>query len=233
MENQRILGSVLSAAAMLSFIAIIIALAPPSSTGGVTTYRELPLYGGVQDRPDRGVQYLTIDPGLCYLYVTRPATFFAKVDRLCQENNHGRQKNEAMCRRQADLDAQGKCITGPWRPGTLTGRVTGMIPVDPLSCAELAANYDAVVQQTLDVFESPQQTIAMVNPCSGGAGVATRSVAAPEGPLREYARVAFPTGDVTGSVAGEDAEGDVRYVHCADGSARVVVSGVAVCNTMD
>lgn len=240
MDNQRILSSVLPAIAVLAFLTIIIALAPPSSTGGVTTYREVPLIGGVKERPDSHVQYVRIDPGLCYLYGMRPATFYAKVDHLCQESNQGRQKNEALCRRQAELDAQGQCITGPWRPGGITdrtvdseGRVTGMVVVDPLACADLAENYDAIVQQTVHEEAHPQ-TIALANPCTNAAEVATRTAWSPESPLREYARVVFQGGDVTGSVRGgeEDQAGDVRYVRCANGEARVSVSGVAICNTL-
>ncbi len=239
MNNQRILGSVLPAVAVLAFLMIMIALAPPSPTGGVTTYREVPLIGGVKERPDPHVQYVRIDPGLCYLSVTRPATFYTRIDSICQESNHGRQKNEAMCRRQAELDAQGQCITGPWRPGSITGsvdsegRVTGMITVNPLACADLAEDYDAVVQQTVSEV-APPQTIAMINPCTSAAEVATRTAWNPESPLQEYVRVAFQGGDVAGSVRGgeEDQTGDVRYVRCVNGEVRVSVSGVAVCNTL-
>ena len=238
MEDKKILTTVWPVAALLLFAGLIIVLAPPSNTGMYgATYQ--PLGNGVQNAPDPNTQYVSIDTGLCYLFVSRPGTFFSKVSSLCREANPGRAQKEAFCRRRAEIDASMKCITGPWGPGgyseggVLEPSVTGMVPVDPLGCARLAEQYDIVIMQTLGRAQPPKQNTAMINPCTGQAEVAERSSYSPNAPMRDYSRVNFISGAILGSVNSiEGQQGDVNYVLCADGTARVTVASVSVCNTL-
>lgn len=206
----------------------------PGLTGSVTTYRQLPLFGGAQDLPDPHVQYFPIDEGVCKLVRERYTTFLTRVERRCDELNPGRPKNQGLCRYQAELDADILCRPAPIfeniRPPQY---ITGEVAVDPLSCASLAENYDLILQQTLERADAPRQTIAMINPCSDRTEAATRQQLDVAAPLRQYARAVFPDGDVLGSTSDEaNEQGEVRYVRCANGVARVIVSGVSVCNTL-
>ncbi len=234
MEDKQIAAIVLGVV-LLSAIGGLALVLGPSTTGEISSYQKLPHYGGVSDQPDPHTQYLVIDEGVCKRVIERYTTFLSWVDHACQELNHGRQKREADCRYQAELEAETKCRPAPVfaniRPPEF---LTGMVPVDPLGCASLAENYDFVLQQTLENSEAPKQTIAMVNPCTGKAEPAQRQSLNAAGPLREYARTAFVSGDVSGYVTGEtDKPGELRYTRCTLGKARVIVSGVPVCNTLD
>jgi hypothetical protein len=206
---------------------------PPSITAGVSTYQQVPLFGGVQNVPDPHTQYLVIDEGACSLYRNRPTTFLTFVDEHCRVLNPGRQRREADCRYRAELEAETRC-----RPAPVFSNVqppeflTGAVAVDPLSCAGLGENYDFIVGRS--VASAKVQTIAMVNPCTGKAEVAARQEFVGDVPLRTYRRSIFESGDVLGDVVEPSGlQSDVHYVRCIGGSARVVVRGVPVCNTLD
>jgi len=234
MEDRRPAVAVFAAILLIALGSIVAFFFSGTTTGSVSTYQQVQHVGGVQNQPDPHTQYITIDDGMCTLVQERYVTFLTRVDRLCQEMNHGRQKREADCRYQAELEAELKCRSAPVfenvRPPEY---LTGMIPVDPLGCAVLAEEYDYVLLQTFERAGTPEQTIAMLNPCTDTAEAATRLSLDAEAPLREYVRTAFPDGSIMGNIAGEDdAPGKVRYVRCSDGTARVVVSGVPMCNTL-
>jgi hypothetical protein len=216
---------------LMAAAGVVVFFSSPASTGSVTTYQPVPLQGGVQNRPDPGTQYLRIEAPMCEQDLV---TILTWIDFACEKANPGRVRRKADCRYKAELDLNLKCRTAPVFANIRPPRyITGEVAVDPLSCAVLAENYDFVLQQTLARSQTPQQTIAMINPCTDTAGAAMRQTLLAEAPLREYVRTAFPDGSVAGSIAGEeDRAGQVRYVRCADGTARVVVSGVPVCNTL-
>jgi hypothetical protein len=203
-------------------------------TGQVSTYQQIPYIGGVQSAPDPHTQYFIIGDGFCDKYITNPAGALRLIDRQCQELNHGRQKREGDCRYQAELEAELTCRPAPVFSTMEQPRyLTGMVATDPLSCAGTAENYDIVLRQAFERAKTPLQTIAVINPCTAQAEAANRQTLAVDAPLREYVRTAFVDGDVMGHIAGdEDVQGQVRYVRCNAGQARVIVSGVPVCNSL-
>lgn len=192
----------------------------PSATGRVSAYQRPATGQWVIKSPDPGTRYINVDEGVCVLYLTRPTTFYGWVSRHCQDTNMGRPKSEADCRRQAELDAKVFCT-----PETgVTGVVTGMIAVDSESCAGLAGKYDGVVEKEVSVAVS--KPTAMINPCNGRAEVSARKTSILEMPERVFERNVFPDGDVVGKSE------DVSYALCVDGNARVVVSGVVMCDDL-
>jgi hypothetical protein len=221
----------LSAIALIAVVGIIMSM-HVSTTGQVSAYQHIPHSGGVQDQPDPHTLYIQIDEGVCQLVQERYTTFLTFAEKRCREMNPGRASREASCRYHAELDAEIICRPAPVFESFAPPKyLTGEVAVDPLGCAALAENYDIVVQNTLN--DAPKQTVGIVNPCTGGVEAAVRQVFSPSGPLREYSRAAFAGGDVAGSVSSESTgDSNVRYVRCAAGAARVIVSGVSVCNTL-
>jgi hypothetical protein len=234
-QQNRAMTMIFAGVLLLALTGVMFSSFSPDITGQVSTYQQVPLQGGVQNQPDPGTQYYVLNEGFCKRYATNPAGAIRSIDRACQELNHGRQSREAACRYQAQRDAELDC-----RPAPVFGNVqqpmylTGMVTNDPLGCANLAGNYDSVIQQTLERAETPAQTVPLLNPCTHEVAAASRQMFEADAPLRTYARASFADGSFTGYVQDEgDAEGDVRYVSCPDGTGRVFVSGTSVCNTLE
>lgn len=234
MEDTRNTAIVLGAVLLLAAGAIAAFFLTPGTTGQISAYQQMPHQGGVENVPDPHTQYITFDESLCNLVLTRYATFYTWVNHQCKELNWGRQKRQADCRYDAELKAETMCRPAPVFANVRPPRfVTGEVAVDPLGCAGLAENYDVILQSTFARAGTRAQTIAMVNPCTSAAEAATRHELSPEAPLRDYIRTFFANNDVTGMIAGDETgHGEVRYVRCNDGRARVRVSGTPICDTL-
>ena len=246
MEEKHVAVLVLGAIVMIAMSGVAFFVTSPEFTGSVSTlqqmgagrthgaYSPLVLGGGVRNQPDPHTQFINVDDGVCKLYLKKPVTFLTWVNHQCRELNWGRQKREADCRYQAEIDAEIICRQVPVFANVQAPQyITGEVPANPLACASLAENYDFVLQQTMSRERPPLQTIAVIDPCTGVAGTATRMNTKDRPPVRSYTRTSFPNRDVMGEIIGASNElGQVRYLLCTDGRARVIVSGVPVCNTL-
>ncbi len=233
MEEQHSTALVLSLISLIAVSGVIVFFSSPELTGS-STYQPIPLAGGVKGQPDPHTQYINIDDGVCRLYVAKPVTFITWMDHECKELNHGRQKREGDCRYQAQLEVDLKCRRAPVFENLQPPQyITGQVPVDPVSCSTLAANYDNILLQTSARERPPLQTISLINPCTGSAEAATRQAWTAIAPLRDHVRTVFSKGDTMGYVDGEtNAQGNIKYVNCVNGASLVIVSGVPVCNTI-
>lgn len=237
METKHI-HAVMLAAVLLIAAAGVVVFFKSSATGEYAVYPSLGgQYGGANEFPDPHTQFITFDEGVCRIYREQPQMFELWVlEKECRELNHGRQARKADCYHDALVRAATECraygVTTSLSvsvPAFLTGQITA----DSLQCASLAENYDVVVTSTAESANTPQQTVAMVDPCTGTAQAATRLDYNPGAPMREYVRTAFAGNDVAGFIEGDESgQGEVRYVRCNDGTAKVVVSNVPICNTL-
>jgi hypothetical protein len=232
-ENR--LGLFLLGAVLLIALAGVFTALLPAFTGQVSAYQQLrpfPEIGGVAKTPDPHTQYIVFDEGLCKRVDRQDVAFENWVIENCARLNPGRQKRKGDCIHDALVRAATECTPAPVfeniRPPVM---LTGRIVVNPLDCANLAKNYDIIVQQTAE--SSFAQTIALINPCTGSAGTAARQSISLDYPPRDFVRAAFASGDLAGHVTSqENTQGNVQYVRCIDGSARVIVSGTILCNTL-
>ena len=234
MADYRAMTVVLAAVLLLALGGIALVTFSPSYTGGVSAYQQVHGFGSIENAPDPHTQYIAFDEGVCSLVQQRPVTFRTWVDRQCETLNPGRQKRKGDCAYQAMLQGATICRAAPVFGNILPPQyLTGKVAANPLECAGLADQYDGVLQQTFDRAETPGQTVALINPCSGAEETAIRQTYSPESPLREYSRAAFDSGDIAGSITGdENGQGEVIYVRCVTGTARVTVSGTPMCNSM-
>lgn len=229
MEDRHVSAMLMGFVFILALSGVVVVL-KSGVTGHVATYQQNPHYGGTAGNPDPGTWYVHADESWCQMDITG---VLGLVERLCRKGNPGRVQKEHFCRLHAEQYYIHLCTPAPSFGDTTPRYITGEVSLDPLGCASLAGDYDVVLQQTFERSRIPAQTIAMMNPCTDVVEAATRYSMASEYPMREFARTAFADGSVLGhSIGDENAPGNVRYVRCSDGTARVIVSGVPVCNTL-
>lgn len=236
METKHIHATMLCAVLLIAAAGVVLFF-KSSATGEYAVYPSFgPAYGGASEFPDPHTQFITFDEGVCRIYREQPGMFENWVfNKACPNLNPGRQARKGDCYHDALVRAATECRALPVYTAALQPPqfLTGQITADPLQCAALAENYDVVITSTAEAAGVPLQTVAMVNPCSGTAQPAVRLDYNPGTPMSQYIRTAFQDNDVAGFiVGGEDQQGEVQYVRCNDGTARVSVSGVPICNTL-
>ncbi len=230
MEDRHVSAMLMGFVFILALSGVVVVL-KSGATGNVAAYQQYPHWGGVGETPDPSTWYVHAEDGWCQMDING---VMGLIERLCRKGNPGRAQKEGLCRRHAEADFVHACTpAASWESWGPPQYITGEVAIDPLGCASLAGDYDVVLQQTFEHSNVPAQTIAMVNPCSDVVEAATRYGMAGEYPMREFMRTQFSDGSVIGhSIGDENAPGSVRYVRCSDGTARVIVSGVPVCNTL-
>ena len=235
MEDKHI-HAVMLAVVLLIAAAGVVVFFKTSPTGEYAVYPSIGGgYGGATEFPDPHTQFITFDEGVCRIYREQPQMFELWVmQKECRNLNPGRQARKGDCYHDALVRAATECRAYPVTTSLqLPQFLTGQITADPLQCASLAENYDVVIEQTAESSGASKQTVAIVNPCTGAAEAATRTVYTPGAPMPQYVRTAFAGNDVAGFISGdENGQGEVRYVRCNTGVAKVVVSNVPICDTM-
>jgi hypothetical protein len=235
MNDKRVATAILSAVLVIAAAGVVVFF-KSSATGEYAVYPNIGgQYGGVGNNPDPHTQYITFDDGVCRMYREQPQMFENWVlAKQCPLLNPGRQARKGYCYNDALVRAAVECRASPVQtvlqpPQFLTGQVTA----DPLQCASLAENYDSVISQTMDVSGTEKQTISAIDPCSGANVAAQRQEYIVSIPMTDYIRTVFPGNDLSGRIAGDaSGQGEVRYIRCNDGTARVIVSNVPICNTL-
>ena len=111
--------------------------------------------------------------------------------------------------------------------------ITGEIVLNFEECRRLAESFAQTSKDVLLRVGAVPQTTSLHDPCTDQEAQARRSVYSLSDPVQAYAHHEFSTGDSIGLYANEqkNVEG-LEYVLCADGRARVTMSGEERCSTL-
>ncbi len=145
------------------------------------------------------------------------------AQKFCVTENSGRCLQECLRVQQSE---EGVCQG-------LGFSITGDIVLNFEECKRLAESFAQTSKDVLLRVGAVPQTTNLYNYCSGEEAQARRSVYSLSEPVQAYAHHEFSSGDSLGLYANEqkNVEG-LEYVLCADGRARVTMSGEERCSTV-